>query len=298
MMIEEENEYDVFIGVKEGNLEYDIFNEVIQHINDNSLGNLRYPVPLEVPDNLEGRELITFLRKRRSAALINVGDVQKAWRLTGRGGKYPWRRFTSVVREFLKLLSVEVVSGRINFRWAGMGEFMLVKKRPKRPGAIPKYSVFWDKSNRDTMIDSAYVFKMPNSSLKESGTKGLAEIRRANRDPLKKTVFAPFSTDTTNYTKRKNKLHGINKKLVRRGEEPIRKYFGSEEQKQKIKERLEVLKKLAALHEERKPEYAARLKEQKDRIANDKKLYKEINDLLYTLPEVIRRDILTFKKDD
>lgn len=292
------NRYDVFTGVTESNFEYDEFNEVIQSINDNSLGNMRYVVSWEVPEGLDEKALKIFLRKRRHACIINVGDIQKAWKVTGRGGKYPWKRFTVVVREFLKLLAIETVSGRINFRWNGMGDFMLVKKRPRIKGSPPKYSVFWDKTKRDCMIDASYTFRMPQSSLKETGSKALIELRKANKDPLKKTVFAPFSSDTTNYQKRKDKIQGINKRLVRRGEEPIRKYFGSAEQKKKIKDRLELLKKLAEMHEAKRPEYAARLREQKDRIAKDNKLYKEINEMLYTLPEVMRRELLTYKKDD
>lgn len=289
---------DTLIPLKEGGLEYDSFNEVIQSIHDNSLGKLRFNVPYEVPDHLEGAELKRFLKERRHMCLVNVGNVQKMFRINGKGTKLPWKRFTNVVREFLKILSVEVVSGRINFRWNGVGEFMLVKYRVRKKGKVNKYNLHWDRHARDAMIDTSYAFKMPQSSIKERGTKALAAIRAANKDPYKKTVYAPFSHDTTNYFKRKAKLQGINKKLVKNGIEPIRKYFGTEEQKIKIKERLEILRKLAAMHEEKQPEYAARLKAQKDKIARSKALFKEINDMLYTLPEVIRRDLLTFKKED
>ena len=293
-----DNEHDVLTGMIEGNFEYDEFNEVIQSINDNSLGNMRYVVPYEVPEHLEGKELKDFLKKRRAACIVNVGDVQKAWRFSGRGGIHPWKRFTSVVREFLKLVAIETVSGRINFRWNGMGEFMLVKKRHRVKGAPPKYSVFWDKTKRDCMIDQSYSFRMPKSSLLDTGSKALTEIRKANRDPLKKTVYAPFSSDTTNYQKRKDKIQGINRKLVRRGEEPIRKYFGTAEQKNKIKERLEILKRLADEYDLKRPEMVQRINDQKEKIARDKALFKEINEMLYTLPEVVRREILTHKKTD
>lgn len=291
------NRFDFFTGVIEGELEYDKFGEVIQSIHDNSLGNMRYLVPFEVPEGLDEKELKLFLKKRKDAAVLNVGVVRKAWKVTGRGGKYPWKRFTVVIREFLKLLAVEVVSGRLNYRWNGVGEFMLVKKRPFKQNLTPIYSIFWDKSQRDTMIDSSYSYRVPKSSINEFGTKGLNDLRSANRDPYKKTTFAPFSKDTTNYTKRKNKIGGINKKLVRRGEEPIRQFYGSEEQKQALKDRLEVLKKLSDYHEQRLPEYAKRIREQKEEIAKDKKLYKEINEMLAKLPEVVRREILTFKRD-